>query len=84
MLNFILFSYVEPDLLMTGAAVSAVLCGIVLMGGRLVIGRPLRVLSNLYKRRLHREPATYARIPGAGHGQEQDFRSVRHPSQRVA
>jgi len=84
MLNFILLSYAEPDLLMTGAAVSAVLCGIVLMGGRSVVGRPLRLLSNLCRRSLRRETVVYARIPGADRGHEHDTPGVQHSLQRVA
>lgn len=39
-----------PDVTMAGAAAFAVFCGIVLMGGRSVVSRPLRLLSNLYSR----------------------------------
>ncbi len=84
MLSLILFSYAEPDLLMTGAAVSAVFCGIVLMGGRLVVGRPLRMLSNLCKRSLGRESVIYVRIPSTDRGHEQDILDVQRPLQRVA
>jgi len=84
MSNLVLFSYTAPDLLMAGSAVFAMLCGIVLMGGRSVVGRPLRMISNLRSRSLCREPLVCVRIPRAERGHEQDLPAVQHPLQRVA
>ena len=47
---------------MAGAAALAVFCGIVLMGGRAVVSRPLRVLSSLYRRGLRRVASDLALI----------------------
>ncbi len=77
MSNLLLSSFGAPDLMMAGAAVFAMFCGIVLMGGRSVIGRPLRVISNLFNRNLQREPAVCLKFPTADRRPERDVRDVR-------
>ena len=81
--SLVLFSYAAPDL-MTGAAVFAMLCGVVLMGGRSMVGRPLRMLSNFYNRGLHREPVVCVTVPRADAVREQDVRGIQAPSRRAA
>jgi hypothetical protein len=54
MSSFFLFSFGLPDLMMAGAAIAAMLCGVILMGGRSIVGRPLRMISSLYARRAQR------------------------------
>ncbi len=81
--NLVLFSYSAPDL-MTGAAVFAMLCGVVLMGGRSMVGRPLRMLSNFYNRGLRRESVACVTIPRADPVREQDVRGMQASSQRAA
>jgi hypothetical protein len=83
MSNLLLLSFAAPDLMMAGAAVFATLCGIVLMGGRSVVGRPLRMLSHLRTRNLHRQEIVSVRIQLADR-MEQDVSGVQRPLQRVA
>ena len=52
------------------------LCGIVLMGGRSVIGRPLRAL-NLCHRNLRHEPAVFLKFPRVDPVYDRDVRAVR-------
>jgi hypothetical protein len=84
MSNLVLFSFDTPDLMMAGAATFAILCGIALMGGRSVVGTPLRMLLVLCGRNLHREPVLSAMIPHADEGDEQDARGTHRPFQHVA
>lgn len=84
MSNLVVFSFATPDLMMAGAALFAMLCGIVLMGGRSVIGWPLRMLLNLCNRSMQREtvacePAVCLQFPRVDRVHERDVRS----SQRV-
>ena len=83
MSNLVLFSYGSPDLMMAGAAVFALLCGIVLMVGRSVVGPPLRLLSNL-RRSLHREPVVCLTFPIADRLREQNVHNVQRPMRRAA
>jgi hypothetical protein len=76
MSNLVLFSFGALDL---GAAVLALFCGIVLLGGRTVLGLMLRILPNLRGRSLRREPVL---VP-AERVQEQEVRGVQGPLQRV-
>jgi hypothetical protein len=84
MSSFVLFSYGAPDLMMAGAAIFAMLCGVVLMGGRLVVGRPLRMLLNLRSRGLRHEPVACVAIPRSDRMHEQNGPGVERPLQRAA
>ncbi len=85
MSNPVLFSSLDaPDLMMAGAAIFAVLCGIVLMGGRSAVGLLLRMLLNHRGRSLRRRSVACAVIPPAQRVSERDVRAVRGPAQRVA
>jgi hypothetical protein len=84
MSNLLLFANGTPDLMMAGAAVFAMLCGIVLMGGRSVIGGPLRALTSLLGRSMRRESVVCMRVPGVDRGLDQGARKVQHPVQHVA
>jgi len=84
MSNLVLFSFDTPDLMMAGAAVFAMLCGIALMGGRSVVGGPLKLLMNLRPRNLQREPVLSALVPDTDDADEQDARSVQGPFQHIA
>ena len=79
MSSLVLFSFGAPDLMMTGAAFFAMFCGIVLMGGRSVVSRPLRAISNLCNRSPRREPAAIVCLtfPGADRRREHDVRGIR-------
>jgi hypothetical protein len=82
--NLVLFSYGGPDLMMAGGAVIAVICGVVLMGGRSVAGLLLRMVTNLRHRRLERPRVVGAGIPIADHGYEQDAHGPHRPIRHVA
>jgi hypothetical protein len=84
MSNLVLFSYGGPDLMMAGAAVLAVTCGIVLMGGRSAIGPLLRALASLRGRGLQRGPVAGVGIPVADRRHEQDANRAQRLSRRVA
>jgi hypothetical protein len=83
--NLVLFSFYDaPELMMAGSAAFAMLCGIVLMGGRSVVGLPLRVLRNFRGRGVPREPVALLRTPRADRGHEQDAGEAQHPLQHSA
>ena len=65
MSNLVLFSFDTPDLMVAGAAAFAMFCGIALMGGKSVVGGPLRVLSNLRGRSMRHEAVLSATPPHA-------------------
>jgi hypothetical protein len=50
MSSFLLFSFGPSDFMMGGTAVFAMLCGIILLGGRSVVVRPLKIFSSLFVR----------------------------------
>ena len=70
---------------MAGAAALAVFCGIVLMGGRAVVSRPLRVLSSLYRRGLRRVASDLApyRVVAEDH-HKTDVQGLQTPVRRAA
>ncbi len=78
----VLLSYDAPDLMMAGGAVFAMLCGLVLMGGRSFVGRPLRMLSSFRHRSLSHEPVICAEFSlGAG---ERPVSDLQVPGNRAA
>jgi hypothetical protein len=79
-MSSLLFSFGTPDFMMAGVAMLAVLCGIVLMGGRSLIGGPIRVLSSLYSRRGRREAVVV--LPHIDSTQHEEVRQ--HSLQRAA
>ena len=81
MSNLVLFSFGTPDLMMAGAAVFAMLCGIVLMGGRSAVGLLLRVLANVRGRGLHDEPVVCLKFDRV---HRQDTRDVQRDWRRAA
>lgn len=86
--NLLLFSFATPDLTMAGAAIFAMLSGIVLMGGRSVVGLPLRAISSLYSRGRSRkrncEAAVCLKFAVADRRHVQNVRGVQQPLRRAA
>ena len=59
--NVILAATTVSDQMVAGAAMFAMVCGVVLMGGRSVIALPLRILQNCFKgQKLGHEAAVVA------------------------
>jgi hypothetical protein len=79
-LLFSAFQFQVPDFLMTAAAVGAVICGIVLMGGRSVLRFPLSFVAGFRSRTLRREPA----LCTAEAVQKEDVQAAQSPFQRIA
>jgi hypothetical protein len=63
--TILLFAEASPDPLVAGGAALAMLCGVVLLGGRSVVGLPLRLFYTLKPRALGSEPAVIA-LPSRG------------------
>jgi hypothetical protein len=84
MSHLVLFSLAEPDFLMAGAAAFAAICGIALMGGRSVIGRPLRMLANFCSRGVQQPHAVGSEYAAAHAVQQQDVPGIPQPLQRAA
>ncbi len=83
--NLVLFSFYDaPELMMAGSAAFAMLCGIVLVGGRFVVGLPLRMLSNFRGRGVNREPIAVLKTSRADRGHEQDAVEAQHPLRHSA
>ena len=82
--SLFLFSFAAPDVMMTGGAVFAMLCGIVLMGGQSVVGLPLRALSNLRSRAVPRKTVVCLTLSSVDRMHEQDLRGAEQPLQRAA
>jgi hypothetical protein len=84
MTGTMLFSFGTPDSLMAAAAALAIFCGIALMGGRRVIGRPLRMLNKLYGRGHRRKAVVLVRNPATDRVRDQDFRGAEGSMRRAA
>ena len=76
MSNLLLFANGTPDLMMAGAAIFAMLCGIVLMGGRSVVGGPLRALTSFLGWSMRREGVACMRVPSVDRGPDQGVRDL--------
>jgi hypothetical protein len=63
--TLLLFAEASPDPMVAGGAALAVLCGVVLLGGRSVVGLPLRLVRSLKSRELDSEPVIIA-LPSHG------------------
>jgi hypothetical protein len=61
----LLLADASPDPLVAAAAALAILCGVVLLGGRSVVGLPLRIIRSLKPREMGPEPIVIA-LPSPG------------------
>jgi hypothetical protein len=60
--NLLLLATTAADPSLGGAALFAALCGLVLMGGRTVIGFPVRILNYLRPREVDEQPVVSLRM----------------------
>jgi hypothetical protein len=78
----VLIAAAVPEQALTGWAALAVICGVVLLGGRQVVGVPLHLLRKLRKRSARGEPEALPEASGEQALSELDF-SATIPMRRV-
>jgi hypothetical protein len=84
MMTTTLFAISGPDQLLAGGAVLAAICGTVLLGGRSVVGLPLRVLHFFRPRRFRGEPSIAAEtLSSDNHGATRPFARSTLPTSRT-